>query len=79
MDFEAQDSAAKRNDAQAKEDIVLLKAGFKRTESDLLWKRNSVLYGRQAALQVAFKEREREREREAHSVRLCSSRRRDKT
>jgi hypothetical protein len=56
MDFEAHDSAAKRNDAQAKEDTVLLEAGFKREESNLLWERNSVLYGRQAALQVAFKE-----------------------
>ena len=57
MNFEAQDCAAKRNvDAQAKEDAVLLEAGFKRTPSNLLWERNSVLYGRQAALQVAFKE-----------------------
>ena len=59
MTFEAQDSAAKRNDVQAKEDTVLPEAGFERTESDLLWERNSVLYGRQAALQVAFKEIEK--------------------
>ena len=56
MNFEAQDSAAKRNDTQAKEDTVLLEAGFKRTESNLLWERNSVLYGREAALQTAFRE-----------------------
>jgi hypothetical protein len=56
MDFDAQDSAAKRNDAQAKEDAVLLEAGFKRMETDLLWERNNVLYGREAALQVAFKD-----------------------
>ena len=61
MNFEAQDTAAKRNDVQAKdEDTVLLEAGFKRTESNLLWERNSVLYGREAALQSAFKEIEKD-------------------
>jgi hypothetical protein len=56
MDFEVRDFAAKRNDGRAKEDAMLLEAGFKRTKSNLLWERNSILYGRQAALQVAFRD-----------------------
>ena len=38
-----------------KENSVLASVGFAPSESDL-WKRNGVLYGREAALQRAFEE-----------------------
>ena len=38
-----------------KENSVLASVGFVPSESDL-WKRNGVLYGREAALQRAFEE-----------------------
>ena len=38
-----------------KENCALTSVGFAPSESDL-WKRNGVLYGREAALQRAFKE-----------------------
>ncbi len=39
-----------------RENGTLLTAGFKRTENVLLWEKNGVRYGREAALQEALRE-----------------------
>lgn len=39
-----------------RENDTLLTAGFKRTENVLLWEKNGVRYGREAALQEALRE-----------------------
>ena len=45
------------NRFRAKEDSVLIEARFEPTENRLVWKRRGVWFGREAALQAAFRER----------------------
>jgi hypothetical protein len=48
-------------DINAKENSILLEASFDPLEDDgLLWQKNGVCYGRQAALQQALRERHEE-------------------
>jgi hypothetical protein len=42
---------------QHKDDCRLLAAGFEPIESNALWKKDGVLFGREAALQGAWQER----------------------
>ena len=42
------------NHQKIREDSTLEKASFKPVEGDLLWEKNGVLYGREAALQRAW-------------------------
>jgi hypothetical protein len=46
---------AKDVDISAKEENVLLEAGFEPLENGLLWEKNGISYGRQAALQKALR------------------------
>ena len=46
---------AKDVDINAKEESALLEANFKPLENRLLWEKNGVCYGRQAALQKALR------------------------
>ena len=46
---------AKDMDTSAKEESALLEAGFEPLENRLLWEKNGVCYGRQAALQKALR------------------------
>ena len=46
---------AKDVDINAKEESALLEANFKPLENRLLWEKNGVWYGRQAALQKALR------------------------
>jgi hypothetical protein len=45
----------KNVDISAKEEGALLEAGFEPLENTLLWEKNGVWYGRQAALQKALR------------------------
>ena len=46
---------AKDVDISAKEENALLEAGFEPLENGLLWEKNGISYGRQAALQKALR------------------------
>ena len=59
LDFEKEQAAnSKRQHPYGhlyQQNDILLTAGFKRTEHILLWEKDGVCYGREAALQQAWK------------------------
>jgi cold shock CspA family protein len=50
-------NVSKAAGVRAKEDAALLRAGYKVTGNSLLWEKNGVLYGREAAEQGAWRQK----------------------